>query len=374
VWERAGAELRVVYDRRDQLLVRDPDGTVAALLELLREGGRTTGELATALSDGRDPVPVEDVLAALAQLDDCGLVEDGDRLGRLSAAELERQFSNLAFFESFGSLARSREDFVRTLGDAHVLVLGTGGLNSNTIPHLCGLGVGRLTLLDRDTVDARNFARQYLYRWSEIGMSKVERAAEWVRAFDPSIKVEALQVGIEAAEQLDELLDRYQPDAVASGIDHPDDVDRWVNDTCVPRGIPFVRGGIWVTEGVVWSVDPGRSGCLECASRQALDDVDPAGEVATMLAGRRLAATTPRTNRGIGPVAGLLGALGSFELLRFLTRFEPPAYAGNPLLIDFANGCAMRRQPWRRHPDCPVCRPPTTRDLPPTPRKGGESS
>jgi hypothetical protein len=126
------------------------------LLELLREGGRTLAELAAALTEreapadqGR-PIPVDDVIAAVRLLDRQGLLEDGDRQGRLGADEQERYFSNLAFFESFASLARGREEFHEMLRGAHVLVLGTGGLNSNTIPHLCGLGVGRLTLLDRD--------------------------------------------------------------------------------------------------------------------------------------------------------------------------------------------------------------------------------
>lgn len=355
VWERVGDELRVVYDRREQLLVADPDGTVAILLALLREGDRTESELAAAMSTGREPVPIEDIRAAVALLDDYRLIEDGNRLGRLSAADTERHFSNLAFFESFASLAHSREDFCRRLRQSHVLVLGTGGLNSSTIPHLCGLGVGRLTLLDRDSVEPRNFARQYLYRWSDIGARKVARAADWVRAFDPSIEVETLDVGVEGPEQLGELLDRYAPDAVAAGIDHPDEVDRWVNAGCVPRRIPFVRGGMWVTEGVVWSVDPGRSACLECVHRLAPDDTQLDEELAAVLAGFQLYRNKPRTNRGIGPVAGLVGALAAFELLRYLTGFEPPAYAGISQVIDFADGCAMRQQVWPRDPDCPVC-------------------
>jgi molybdopterin/thiamine biosynthesis adenylyltransferase len=353
VWERAGDELRVIYDRRDQLLIPDPDGTVDTLLALLRDGGRTVVELAAAMSERGSPVAVQDVRDAVAALDEYGLVEDGNRLGRLPAAEAERHFSNLAFFESFASLARSREDFHVALREAHVLVLGTGGLNANVIPHLCGLGVGRLTLLDRDRVEPRNFARQYLYRWTQIGAPKVDRAAEWVRAFDPTIAVTAVHAGIDAPDDVGDLLDRYRPDVVAAGVDHPADVDRWVNAACVPRGIPFVRGGMWVTEGIVFSVDPGRSGCLECAENWSPEEPDPAAE--QMRAGLRLYRTKPRTNRGIGPVAGLLGALVSFELLRYLTGFEPPVYAANELMIDFAAGCAMTRREWPRLPDCPAC-------------------
>ncbi|MEV4565668.1 ThiF family adenylyltransferase [Nonomuraea sp. NPDC049419] len=341
--ERVGHELRLVYDPRDRLVLTDPEGTVEKLLDLLEEGGRTVGELAAELS-----LPVSDVSAAVKALDAERLLEDGDHLGLLNKEDAERHFSNLAFFESFGTLDRSREDVLRRLRESHVLVLGTGGLNSNTIPHLAGLGVGKMTLLDRDTVDPRNFARQYLYRWDDVGARKVERAADWVRAFDPSIEVETVDMGVESPEQLDELVGRTRPDVVASGIDRPTQIDLWVNAACVRHGVPFVRGGMWVTSGTVWSVQPGVSACRACVPPSADPDTPD-------LAAIRLYRDGPRPNRGIGPVAGLLGAYGAFEVLRYLTGFEPPAYAGRPLIIDFAGGCATSRTEWTRDPGCEVC-------------------
>ncbi|MFI7107011.1 HesA/MoeB/ThiF family protein [Nonomuraea sp. NPDC050227] len=353
-WQRVGDELHLVYDLRDRLIVTDPGGQVEKLLALLREGGRTVSELADDLA-----LPVQDVLGAIEALDAERLLEDGDRLGVLDAAEAERHFSNLAFFESFGTLTRSREDLQRRLRESHVLVLGTGGLNSNTIPHLSGLGVGRMTLVDRDTVDVRNFARQYLYRWEDVGARKVERAAEWVRAFDPAIKVQAIDTGIESAGQLAELLDETRPDVVASGIDQPKEVDLWVNAACVGHGVPFVRGGITVTKGIVWSVAPGESACRGCVPADPTrpeghaDPDEPA--LSAEIAAARLFYSRPQPNRGIGPVAGLLGALGAFEVLRYLTGFEPPAYAGRPLTIDFAGACAMSQAEWSRNPECATC-------------------
>lgn len=355
VWERVGDDLRVVYDIRDHFVLTDPDGTVETLLELLREGGRTVAQLAEALAGGSGPVPVEDLVAVVQVLDAHRLLEDEHRLGNLSAADGERYFSNLAFFESFASLAVSQEDFQRRLRDSHVLVLGTGGLNSNTVPHLCGLGVGRLTLVDRDTVEARNFARQYLYRWRDIGARKVERAAEWVRAFDPTVAVEAVDTAVDGPQTVGQLVDRFRPDVVMSGVDQPNEIDRWVNEGCVTRGVPYVRGGMWVTQGLVWSVDPGASACRVCneSGRAAADGTaEPDSEQdAIALYGRK-----PRTNRGIGPVAGLLGSLCAFEVLRYLTRFEPPAYAGRFLTIDFAADCQTTlHDPWPRNPLCPDC-------------------
>jgi molybdopterin/thiamine biosynthesis adenylyltransferase len=350
LWERAGEDLRLVYDRRDQLVVGDPTGTVERLLELLRDGGRTVPELAEALALG-----VPEVTDAVARFDKCGLLEDGERLGTFVPPQSERYFSNLAFFESFASLERSRDDFQHTLRDAHILVLGTGGLNANTVPHLAGLGVGRLTLLDHDAVAPRNFARQYFYRWADIGTAKVRRAAEWVRDFDPTVHVDAVDRRIEGPEDLAALLDRTRPDVVAAGIDYPAGVDTWVNAACVGASVPYVRGGMYVTEGIVWSVQPGRSACRACVSDEVADP-----DAAEELAGLRLYRRKQRTNRGIGPVAGLLGALGAFEILRLLTGFEPAAYAGRPLFIDFAGGCATRQVEWPRDPACAVCGPART--------------
>jgi molybdopterin-synthase adenylyltransferase len=344
-WDRVNDELCLVYDVRDQFVIDDPDGTVEKLVRLLQEGGRTLDELGEVLS-----VPQDDVAAAVAALDARGLLEDGTRRGSLGTEHSERYFSNLGFFESFSSLARSREDFQRDLADAHVLCLGTGGLNSNTIPHLAGLGVGRLTLLDHDVVQPRNFARQYMYRWDEMGLSKVECAGQWVRRYDPDIKVETIEQYVDGLPYLLELLDRVRPTAVVSGIDHPATVNEWVNAACVARGVPYVRGGMWVTQGVVRSVVPGRSACLDCPRHRDLGEGSP-----DELLGVELYRTKARSNRGIGPVAGLLGSLAAFEILRLLTGFEPPAYAGRPVMIDFAAGCAVRQVEWERDPSCPTC-------------------
>lgn len=219
------------------------------------------------------------------------------------------------------------------------------------IPHLCGLGIGRLTLLDRDVVEPRNFARQYLYRWEDIGATKSQQAAAWVRGFDPEIAVEAINAEVAGPEWLTELIGRLRPDAVVSGIDHPVDVDTWVNAACVRHRVPFVRAGMWVTQGMIRSVEPGRSACLVCAQTER--DSQPAEDVerdSLALFGRK-----PRTNRAVGPVVGLLGALCAFEVLRFLTRFEEPAYTGSPLVVDFAGWCETRRLAWRRDPACPLC-------------------
>jgi molybdopterin/thiamine biosynthesis adenylyltransferase len=278
------------------------------------------------------------------------------------------------FFEPFATLHRSREDMQLQLDGSHVLVLGTGGLNSNTIPHLCGLGVGRLTLLDRDAVELRNFARQYLYRERDLGSRKVQAAASWVTAFDPSIDVTAVDGEVDSADTVAALLERYSPDVVMSGVDSPAEIDDWVNAACVAARTPYVRAGMWVTQGIVWSVDPGRSACRQCARLDGNAAAVAEPTLAAELAAARLLNTRPRANRGIGPIAGLLGAFAAFEILRYLTRFEPPAYAGRPLMIDFGAGCATAEVEWQRLSSCVACGDASTVGLTPQRRTVEERS
>jgi molybdopterin/thiamine biosynthesis adenylyltransferase len=347
-WERIDNQIRVAFDVRDQFVIDDPDGTVARLFDLLGVGEHTLVELAAALG-----LPEADIAEAIESFDEVGLLEDASKLSGLPPPAQERYFSNLAFFESFASLRRSKEDFQRQVCDSHVLVLGTGGLNSSVVQSLCGLGVGRLTLLDRDIVEARNFARQYLYRWEDIGARKVDRAASWIRNFDPGIEiVDAIDGDIGGPKVVADLLDRYCPDVVAVGVDRPKDIAVWVNQACVSRGVPYVRGGMWVTQGMVRSVEPGVHACLACTD-DAATNADP--EIAEMQAGVDLYGSRPSMNRGIGPVAGLLGSLAAFEILRFLTRFEEPVYTQGYTIIDFANGCQMRQTSAARNPNCLVC-------------------
>lgn len=354
-------ELTVVYDQREPLLVSDPGGQIQRFLELLREGSRSVDELSLAMSSAGEPITVEDVWSVLDVLDEYRLVVDGARLGRYDGELADRHFSNLAFFETFASLAVSQEDMVDRVRGAHVLVLGTGGLNSTTIPHLAGAGVGRLTVADRDVVEAKNFARQYLYTWEQIGRPKVEEAAQWVRRFDPSIEVEARHLDVTGTASVTALLDELSPDLVMSGIDTPREVDLWVNDACMAKGVPVVRGGMGISTAGVWSVWPDHSPCRRCLALQADAANDAAlgaaaGDDVHALAAQRISDGRPRVNRGIGPIAGLIGSFAAFEVLRYLTGYEEPQYAGRLLTIDLKNGCATTVRPWQRVATCAACR------------------
>ncbi|MFC5816954.1 HesA/MoeB/ThiF family protein [Nonomuraea harbinensis] len=349
VWESLGDDLVVVHDPREALTLADPEGRVAALLGVLGRGPASAEELSSALAARGMAVTVTEVQEGLAGLDSLGLIENAAERWLGDAAADERHFSNLTFFGSYATLERSRAEFVRRLRDSRVLVLGVGGGGSSLVQCLAGLGVGAMTLVDRDDVAPRNFARQFLYRHVDIGRSKVERAAAWVHAYDPGIEVRAVDRWISGPDDLKGLFDGV--DLVAGGLDGERDAHLWVNEAALRAGVPLVSGGMTRTQLIYSSVDPGRSPCLRCddSDRPSPDEPTSRGVAHRLAQGLRL-------NNGLnGPMAMQVGSLIAFEALRYLTGFEPPQAAGGRVTLDLRDGLRASWEPFPRDPGCPAC-------------------
>src|SRR6202011_2943765 len=89
------------------------------------------------------------------------------------------------------------------LARARVLVIGAGGLGSPVLAYLAAAGVGRIMVIDDDTVDVTNLQRQILYDTADVGASKALRAAERLRALNPQIAIDPLQARLDAANARD---------------------------------------------------------------------------------------------------------------------------------------------------------------------------
>ncbi|MCF6468645.1 ThiF family adenylyltransferase [Nonomuraea sp. MG754425] len=347
-WETAGEDLVVVFDAREAVTLSDPDGQVAALLSELRRTPQTVAELSAALGAYGFRLSEDDVGRGLRGLDSLGLVEAAEDRGLGDPDEDERHFSNLSFYGTYADLDRGRATFLRPMRAAHVLVLGVGGGGSSLVQCLAGLGVGAMTLVDQDRVEPRNFARQFLYRHADIGLSKAERAAAWVRDYDPSIKVTAVDRWISAPEDLTDLVQDI--DLIAGGLDGHPHANLWANEAAVRAGVPYVLGGANRSQVMYLSVDPGRTPCLAC------DYADRPAEDGSEGIAYRIAENMKLSNPLTGPMAMQVGSLLAFEAQRYLTGYEPPRAAGFRVTLDLREGLTPQWQALPGNPDCRVCR------------------
>ncbi|MEV1129079.1 ThiF family adenylyltransferase [Agromyces sp. NPDC049794] len=167
----------------------------------------------------------------------------------------------------FGTAGQKR------LADAHVVVLGAGGLGSAVVPVLVAAGVGRLTIIDDDTVDVTNLHRQLLHAPADVGRTKVESATDAAAALSPETTVRPVAYRF-TAENADELL--ADADLVIDGTD--DLPTLYVADEAAARaGIPLVWGSAarfsgqvgvsWEERGISYRdlfPDPPADGGLSC--------------------------------------------------------------------------------------------------------------
>ena len=109
----------------------------------------------------------------------------------LSPARLDR-FARHIVLPEIGGAGQAK------LAESHVVLVGLGGIGSPALQYLAGAGIGKLTLLDDDTVDASNLQRQTIYSQRDVGHGKAVSARRWLANFDEALKVDISDKRIDA--------------------------------------------------------------------------------------------------------------------------------------------------------------------------------
>lgn len=133
------------------------------------------------------------------------------------------------------------------LKNASVLVVGAGGLGCPVLLYLTAAGVGKIGIIDNDTVDLSNLQRQVLYQTEDIGKPKVMVAASRLGQMNDSIVLEPINQKLKH-DNAATLFPHY--DIIVDCTDNF--TTRYlINDCCVKYQKPFVYGAIHQFEGQV---------------------------------------------------------------------------------------------------------------------------
>ena len=216
---------------------------------------------------------------------------------------------------------------------SRVLVIGCGGLGVPVLPYLAGAGIGRIGMVDSDTLEASNLHRQTLYALADVGEYKAILAAEKLRALNPEVDARAYTIRL-TAENAAELISEY--DLV---IDCTDNFSTkfLLNDVCVRLGKPVIFSSVYQYEGQLQVVRPDRNGaCLRCVWPEATRDglVGNCAEAGVL-----------------GPVPGVFGSLQALEALKIV--LDLPGQLGNELLVLDLLTMSVARVRIKRAATCP---------------------
>ena len=220
------------------------------------------------------------------------------------------------------------------LKQAKVLCIGTGGLGAPVGLYLAAAGVGRIGLVDFDSVDLTNLQRQILFGTQDIGRPKIEAAADRLRNLNPDIQIDQFETRLTGDHALD-ILKNY--DIVVDGTDNFP-TRYLVNDACVILGKPNVYGSIFRFEGQITIFGAPAGPCYRCL----YPEPPPPGLVPSCAEGGVL-----------GVLPGIVGAIQAAETLKLIIGKGEPLI-GRLLLFD-ALAMRFRELKLRKNPDCPVC-------------------
>lgn len=217
--------------------------------------------------------------------------------------------------------------------NAHILIVGMGGLGCAAAQYLAAAGIGQLTLVDHDQVELSNLQRQILYIETDIHCAKVDVAKVKLMAINPQLNVLALHQSIFEIN-LSALLNNV--DVV---LDCTDNVStrHFINQTCVNSQAKLVSASAIQGQGQLISFDfsQQKSPCYQCLVPDKTQ-VD-------------------RRCSSLGVLSSLLGVMGGLqatEVFRLLLKQHKEL---NQLLIFNAWQMTFKRITLTAEPSCKCC-------------------
>lgn len=184
--------------------------------------------------------------------------------------------------------------------NAHVFIVGAGGLGSPCALYLAAAGVGKISIVDNDLVELSNLHRQILHSETRIGVPKVMSALSALSAINSEIEIVPLNFQF-SNENAAELL----ADEVDIVIDCSDNFrTRYaVNDACVEKKLPFISGAVFRFQGSVgvFGGSNRKNPCYRCVFPEA-----PPQQIAPSCVEAGV----------LGPVPGIIGVIQAMEALK----------------------------------------------------------
>ena len=251
----------------------------------------------------------------------CRLVSKDDPAvsNMLTKDELKRYQRQISIFG---------EDGQRKLKEAKVFIAGAGGLGCSIAMYLTVAGIGKLRIVDNDTVALENLNRQVLHWDSDIGRKKSESAKEKLQRMNSDIEVEVISETINKGN-IDGLVGDF--DMIVDAMDNF--AARYVlNKAALNKKIPFFHGAVHGFYGQATTIIPGRTACLRCIFPEA---------------------PPPAVPPVVGVAPGLIGCIQATEVIKYTLGIG--SLLENRLLMWDGLDGKIDELPLEKNPRCEDC-------------------
>ena len=219
------------------------------------------------------------------------------------------------------------------LKESSILIIGAGGLGCASSQYLAAAGIGKITLVDDDSVELSNLQRQVLHCDETIGEKKVISAKIALNRINPHCQIDTLDKRL-SDDELRSLIASH--DLVLDGTDNVDTRNQ-LNRLCFESKTPLVSGAAIRMEGQV--------------SVYTYQDNEPCYQCLSCLFGQQ--ALTCVEAGVMSPVVGIIGATQALEAIKVLANYGQPLIS--KLLMLDALSMSWREMKLMKQASCSVC-------------------
>jgi len=202
------------------------------------------------------------------------------------------------------------------LSQSTVVVTGIGALGTIVAVDLVLTGIGKVVVIDFDTIELSNLSRQYLYGDDDVGKAKALVAGQRLREMNPDVQVLALNCAIQDVRH-----SIYEEaDLIIDGLD-TFEARRWLNSLCIQKNKVLLHGGMFGWWGNVQRVVPFETACLEC---QPLVPAERLQKACTLPGKRRKVEEPPPKFPALLSVATIIAGIQFQEALKHILGVGSP--------------------------------------------------
>jgi molybdopterin/thiamine biosynthesis adenylyltransferase len=213
------------------------------------------------------------------------------------------------------------------LAKKHAIVIGAGGLGSNSANLLVRMGIGNIDIIDDDIVDITNLHRTSVFSEHDIGKSKALIVQEKLQPVNTMVHVKGINQKV-TSENIQSFV--QHADVIIDGTDNIP-LRLLINEASIQNKTPWVYAGVYGTVGMVMGILPKETPCFQCITQNTLD---------------LSAHETPV----LGSLPATIAAIQSNETIRVLLGRQPSGL----IIYDVWNQC-FDTLDIKRNPNCPMC-------------------
>jgi molybdopterin/thiamine biosynthesis adenylyltransferase len=213
------------------------------------------------------------------------------------------------------------------LATKHVIIIGAGGLGSNSANMLIRMGIGNIDIIDDDIIDITNLHRTSVFSEKDIGKSKAVVLQEKLQTVNTNVCLKGIDQRV-TSKNIKSFI--RNTDLIIDGTDNIS-LRLLINETSIKNNIPWIYAGVNETIGMVMGILPKKTPCFQCITQNISE-----------LKGQEIPV--------LGSVPVITAAIQCNETIKILLGGEPTGL----LIYDTWNQC-LDRIKIDRNPYCPTC-------------------